>query len=469
MESSTSRLSRIEGVMELLPHTFAWAKSGGKWQAFDYLAHIGMEIAKAVHKGNGRIIVNMPPRVGKTKFIGQWVPLWFLNLFPEKFVILCSYAAEIAEMSGRIVRNEIENNDAIDLELSGDSTAADNWHTSKGGGMITAGIGGPITGKGGHLLLIDDPIKNWKDASSETLKMGQREWFQSTFYTRAEPGATIVILMHRWTEDDLCGWLEAEHSDKWKVIKFPAVAEENDVLGRTPGKALCPKRYDEAAYERIRLGVGEQTWAGLYQQRPAPAEGKIFKKQWWKYWDSEDDLPHMDVVVMSWDLTFDKKNDAAYNVGQAIGMSGNNFYLLGQSRAKAEFTEQIDMIELLHQKHHSGIPLIENKANGAAVISVLKRKFPGIVAIEVKGSKELRAMSVSPLVQSGNVFLPNPSYNPSERKWVSEFIDRFAMFPNVKYKDEIDALIQGITWLRENAANFGFSPFSMEKNSTWGV
>lgn len=455
--------------MELLPHLFAYVKSGGTWQVYDHLAYVGHKIAEAVARGKGRIIVNMPPRIGKTKFIGQWVPLWFLNLFPHKFVILTSYSAEIAEMSGRIVRNEIENNPLIDIELAGDSTAVNAWHTKQGGGMISAGIGGPIVGKGGHLLLIDDPVKNWKDATSETLKLAHREWFQSTFYTRAEPNATMVVLMHRWTEDDLAGWLETDHADDWEVIKFPAIAEENDVLGRKPGQALCPARYGIDGYKQIELGVGSMAWAGLFQQRPAPAEGKIFKKQWWKYWDSEDDLPEMDIKIVTWDLSFDKGNDNAYNVGQVIGMSGNNFYLLGQQRAQAEFTEQIDMVSLGQINNPMATPLIEKKANGAAIISVLKTRFPGIIAIEVKGSKELRAMSVAPTIQAGNVFIPNPSYNPTERKWVAEFIDRFAMFPNVKYKDEIDAFTQGIIWLRENAANLGFTPFSMEKHSTWGV
>jgi hypothetical protein len=145
--------------------------------------------------------------------------------------------------------------------------------------MVTAGIGGPITGRGGHVIIIDDPVKNWEQAMSESFRKKSIEWFNSTLYTRCEPGASIIVLMTLWHQEDLAGYLLSQHSDNWEEIRFPAIAEDNDILGRLPGQALCPERYDEAVLEGIRASLGSRMFASLYQQRPSAEEGNIFKRQ----------------------------------------------------------------------------------------------------------------------------------------------------------------------------------------------
>jgi hypothetical protein len=179
-----------------LPHTYASVISHGTWKPYNVMVMLSNIIATAISKGNGRIIVSLPPRHGKSWFISQYIPAWFLSNWPDQRVILSSYEARFAATWGRRVRNIIKNEGyRCGVSLAEDSTAADNWMTTMEGGMMTAGVGGPITGKGFNLGLIDDPHKNWQEAQSSTIRKMIQEWFDSTFYTRAEPGATIIVLM----------------------------------------------------------------------------------------------------------------------------------------------------------------------------------------------------------------------------------------------------------------------------------
>ena len=259
------------------PHTFAEHVSGGAWLPYKHLAYVGNRIAEKVAEGNGRIIVNMPPRHGKSELLSHWTPVWLLDNMPHKRVILCSYESGFATTWGRKVRNEFEGNPRLRASLRHDSKAAQRWNTPEGGGMTTAGVNGPISGLGGDLMILDDPIKNWQDGYSAVARQYRREWFNSTFYTRQEPGATIVVIMTRWHVDDITGWLAEEHADEWEVICFPAYAEKGDLLGREVGAPLCPERYDAAALANIRAGCGQEVWEGLFQQAPQPiGTGRIY-------------------------------------------------------------------------------------------------------------------------------------------------------------------------------------------------
>jgi len=260
------------------PHTFAHHASGGRWRPYTHLQVIGERIADAVAAGGGRIIVNCPPRHGKSELISHWTPTWMLDSLPASRVILCSYESGIATGWGRIVRNEFEGNDRLRTSLRADSRSAHRWHTPEGGGMIAAGVGGPISGIGGDLLIVDDPVKNWQEAYSGVYRTRLVDWFLSTFTTRAEPGATIIVVMTRWHVDDLTGYLLAEHGQAWTVLSMPATAGGSDLLGRAPGEALCPQRYDRAALAGIRSAVGAQVWEALYQQQPrALGSGRVYE------------------------------------------------------------------------------------------------------------------------------------------------------------------------------------------------
>lgn len=260
-----------------MPYAFAEHVSGGAWKAMPHLRYIGKKILDAISNGNGRLIINMPVRMGKSFFISYWLPIWYLDNYPNKRVILAAYGAELATEWGRRVRNEFAVNPMLSTKLREDSHAAGRWHTPEGGGMMTAGVGGAISGFGGDLILADDLIKNWQEAHSFQSKNMLWEWWKSTFFTRKEPGATVILAMTRWSDDDICARLIADQPEEWKVVRLPALAEDNDPLGRVPGAPLCPERYSLEAMQNDRRDVGAAVWSALYQQNPESySSGRLY-------------------------------------------------------------------------------------------------------------------------------------------------------------------------------------------------
>jgi hypothetical protein len=263
-------------------HTFAEhmsEHSERRWKAWPHLKLISEKIASAIAKGRGRLIVSMPPGHGKSSLISQWTPVWFLDNLPDQRIILASHGAEMAQTWGRTVRNEFEKNPLLTTKLSEDSKAADRWNTPRGGGMKTVGVAGGITGFRANLILIDDPHPTWEDAMSLTHREHVIEWFDGTLYDRCEPGATIILLMHRWHEDDLAGYLIEKHKDPWEVISLPALARAGDPLGRKEGETLCPQRFPQAEMDETHRVTPAHIWAAKYDQNPkGVGAGRIYDR-----------------------------------------------------------------------------------------------------------------------------------------------------------------------------------------------
>lgn len=258
----------LEIARRTLPDVFAEYASRGAFKPFVYQRFIARKIARAIARGGGRLIVNLPSRHGKSELCSHWLPTWFVDNRPDKRIILSSYGAELAQHWGRIVRNEFDRNDLLITHLRDDSKAANRWNTPEGGGMLAVGVGGPVVGFGGDLIVIDDPHKDWKEAHSRVFRNRVIEWFGSTLYSRQEPNATIVLLMQRMHPEDLSGYLISEHSDPWEIVKLPAMAEANDAMSRQLGDPLCPERYDRAALDRIKAGMTLAAWSAMFQQNP---------------------------------------------------------------------------------------------------------------------------------------------------------------------------------------------------------
>jgi hypothetical protein len=243
---------------------------------------------EAIERGEiDRLMIFMPPRHGKSLIGSTLFPAWAMGRHPDWSVIASSYGAELATDFGRRVRNLVSDGLFQSIfpaaKLAGDSTAAHRFSLGKGGNYYAVGAGGPITGRGADLLLIDDPIKNREDANSESYRRNLHEWYESTAYTRLQPEGAIVLISTRWHLDDLAGWLLREHPEEnWAVLTLPAIAEVDEGW-RGEGDALWEKKFPLKRLAQIREAVGGSTWAALYQQRPAAAEGAIFKREWWKY------------------------------------------------------------------------------------------------------------------------------------------------------------------------------------------
>jgi predicted phage terminase large subunit-like protein len=391
-----------------------------------------------------RLMIFMPPRHSKSMTVTETFPSWFIGRNPERRVIEVSYGDSLARKFGKANRNKIAEfgEELFGITLARDNSSVTNWDIEgHRGGMISVGIGGGITGQGADLLIIDDPIKNRKEADSETYReMLWAEW-KDTLSTRLQPGGRVILILTRWHEDDLAGRLLKHEPDKWTVLSLPAVCEsEDDPLGRKIGEALWPEYgFDEKWAEETKRSVGSRTWSALYQQRPSPAEGSMFKRSWWKYYRA---LPaRFDEVIQSWDCAFKDNKDSDYVVGQVWGRIGANKYLIDQVRGQMDFPTTIQAIRNLSARYPSAYAkLIEDKANGTAVIQTLRNEIPGIIAVNPDGGKVARAASASADAEAGNIYLPAPEIAP----WVHDFVEECASFPNGANDDQVDAFTQAM-------------------------
>lgn len=388
------------------------------------------------------VLIEMPPRHGKSLFGTETYPSFYLGKNPDKRVIVSSYSGGLAKKFGRMNRNKFADNagELFGLKVSKDNAAANNWGIEgHKGGMISVGIGGAITGEGADLLVLDDVVKNAKEANSPTYReMVWNEW-ESTLSTRLHDGGSVVVIMTRWHEDDLIGRLLERSPRDWVRLRLPAIAEdEDDLLGREIGEALCPELgFDEEWAEQKKLEVGSRTWSSLYQQRPAPAAGAIFNRSWIKFYKV---LPTLDERLTSWDMTFKGGEGSDRVAGQIWGRKGAEFYLTDSKTDKMDFTSSLQAVKTFHAKHRTPAILIEDKANGPAIINSLQREVPGIIPIQPIGDKVTRASAVAPYWEAGNVYLPDPSIAP----WVDDFIEELVSFPYAKNDDIVDAMSQAL-------------------------
>ncbi|MBM0124564.1 phage terminase large subunit [Pimelobacter simplex] len=269
-----------------------------------------------------------------------------------------------------------------------------------------------------------------------------------------------MLIQTRWREDDMAGWLQREHGDEWDVLNIPAQADhdpekgETDVLGREPGEFMISARGRAVKdwLKKIRE-VGSRAWNALYQGRPAPADGTILKRTWWKRYDvplwleREDGsriVSGFDDLLISWDLTFKKTEGTDYVSGQVWGRRGANAYLLDRVHGRMDFVDTLAAFRRLAARWPQALlKLVEDKANGPAVISMLGNTVGGIVPVEPDGGKEARAAAVSPLVEAGNVWLPSSKLAP----WADDVIEQCAGFPTAAHDDDVDALSQALNRL----------------------
>jgi predicted phage terminase large subunit-like protein len=458
----------VEAVMQepwrLLPSRYAEHMSDGKWIRYAWIAFVMERVRERVLAGNARIVINAPPRHGKSHGLSFWFPAWYLSLFPDRRVILASYGDHFAARWGRMVRDHLRDHEESEVEISKEQHAAADWMTTEGGGMRSVGVGGAITGQGGNLILLDDPHKDWEEALSPTYRRRFWDWFLATLYTRLEPGGSLVVIQTRWHEDDATGKIFDEHTDEWEHICIPAIAEENDALGREEGESLCPERFPAAKLAQIKEAVTSYMFAGLYQQRPAPLEGGTLKRDWFGRYT---DLPtSFDQMLQSWDLTF-KSTGSSYVVGQVWGRKDADFYLAHQVRDRLDFPGTLRAIERVSKQWPDvTTKLVEEAANGHAVIATLRDKVPGIVGVKPAGSKEARLVAVSGLVESGNVWIPEQSV----ASWADDFIEEAVVFPNGANDDQVDAMTMALSRLRTQGPGFKMDiPDGGQRPSPWSI
>lgn len=393
-------------------------------------------------------MVFLPPRHSKSETVSRLFSAYYLYRHPDRWVGLNSYAAELAYTLSRAAR---ENYLAGGGAVKHDAKAVKHWETGAGGGMWSAGVGGPITGKGFHLGIIDDPLKNAEEASSEVMREKQKEWYRSTFYTREEPGGAIILIQTRWNEDDLSGWLLSEESaespDRWHILDLPAIAEplpefpESCTLHedwRQPGEALCPERYNLEKLNHIKDRIGTYYFSALYQQRPTPLEGGLFHRAWFK--EFVPAVPSDALYVRYWDKAGAAPGKGDYTVGFLMARDQVGLFYLcdvvrGQWRADERNviilqTAAQDKAQYGRVAIHVEQPPGLAKESTEAVI----RMLAGFVVYPdpVTKDKVERAEPFSAQAAAGNVQMLAGAWNRT-------FLDELCAFPNAAHDDQVDA------------------------------
>ena len=463
----------LETAVRLTPATLAYHITRGLWSPANHLLYVASIIARELLEGNAHIIVSMPPRHGKSELISVHTPTWFLDLFPEDPVILATYGADLSQTFSRRVRDTLielggqDNKPSPAHILAGrprlrttvrsDVQQAGNFLTPQGGGMVAVGVGGPITGKGAKLLLVDDYIKNAEDAASPTSQQQKYDWFTSTAYTRLEPGGSVVILATRWDKNDLIGMLKANQGDfqgVWKIIEIPAIAFNDgtvDPLGRAPGEALWPERYPVKRLQQIKSMLGQFYWQAEFQQQPINKEDVQFEGDLVKI---SDDLPHLSRTrnLRSWDLAGTEGKKGDWTVGTLMSQDGppkktaTKTYIREVKRER--FAQKELEALLLDTAHADGfeIPIFieqEPGSSGKNYAAYLRDTVLKGFKVTVKApqsNKWLKAQPFFAATARGSVVLQKAAWNTI---WKKEFED----FPGGKNDDQVDSSSQGFNEL----------------------
>lgn len=417
-------------------------------------------------------MVFLPPQTGKSEIVSRSFPAWMLGVNPNARIILASYSADLATSFNRdcqkimtsqqyaeIFPNTRINNKRVVTTSEWKRTANFFEVIEKRGYLFSVGVGGSTTGRAADILIIDDPIKDYVDACSAVMRQRRIDWFNTVAQTRLSKDGHIILMHTRWHETDLAGYLLKaqemdEGSTQWEVISIPAAGNPGakyrhvkDV--REKDDPLWPEfKGDRAHIQKVKTDVGERAWSSLYQQEPKVQGGNIIKEEWIKlYTELPFKLQNLQPgnMIQSWDLQF-KKTGTSFTVGMTIAKYGEDFYLLAIWRKKADIidtqTAMLDMAKAFPMCH---TVLVEDKANGPAILTLLKNKINGMIPVLPELSKDERLHIIAPIFEAGHVFIPA---NHPETK---EIINELTTFPASENDDIVDAFSQGLTHFYEQS------------------
>lgn len=475
----------------------------------DHLSYLSDRLRQAVGKveqGESQyIVVSMPPRAGKSQMTSIYLALWILSMHPSWPIGLISHDPSLATLWGRAIRAMVEERGKeLGISLAKDAGAAGEWQTTEKGGVLSRSHGQSITGRGFKVLICDDLVKDFADAHSQVKRDALWEWWTANAITRQNGPWLVVFIGTRWHEDDILGRLVSPEydgdPDMWEVIKFPAIAEDHDVLGRQPGEPLISPLLEETPeqalvrWQGVKKAVGSYNWSALYQQSPSPSKGMIFDVDWWRFWtinpasasrleDGELD-PNGKVVLLnptedlrsarwsdSWDMAFKDTRSSDYVVGQRWAQVGVRRYLMLQERGRMSFPVTLKRVKLwgdpagaIAYNPFVYERFVEDKANGTAVIATLREEIMGLIPVNPTESKEARARAITPEAEAGHVFLPYPGDPGNE--WVADLLSELREFPNGAHDDQVDALTQYLNKVRQPVGGSVSNPNKMGQRAT---
>jgi predicted phage terminase large subunit-like protein len=422
-----------------------------------------------------RLLITIPPRSGKSTIASVMWPTWSWIRFPGLRWLCTSYAQSLstrdALRSRRILQSAWYQQRWGDrFKLTGDQNTKTRYDNDRTGYRIASSVGGANTGEGGDILLVDD-AHNLEEIHSETIRQGVLTWWDEVMASRLNDPKTgaFVIIMQRAHEQDLAGHVldqgEYVHLNlPMEYVPTTYSFHEHLVDPRTePGELLCPERIGPAEVESLKNRLGQTAYAGQFQQMPAPAGGGIFKRWWWRYWQPKGmhlppvmvQVPGGDLlaihpvelpeefteVILSWDMAFKDLQDSDYVAGHVWGRLGADKYLLDRDHRRLDFPNSQKAVRAMCAKWpQAHAKLIEDKANGPAIIASLKHEIPGLIPVDPGGGKVARAHAVAPVLEAGNVYVPHPQLYP----WVDAYLHEHDVFPAGAHDDDVDATTQAL-------------------------
>ncbi len=385
--------------------------------------------------------------------IGEYFPAWYLGLNPDHRVIYTSYEADFAASWGMKARNVLEEwgQELFSVRVNSRSSAAKRWDIEEHkGGMNTAGARGPITGKGAHVFVIDDPVKSDQEAESKTFQERNYDWFRSVARTRLRKDGAIILVMTRWNENDLAGKLlqaAKDGGEQWTVLKLPALAKENDLLGRKEGEPLCPELHDRSSLLDTKDTLGSYWWSALYDQEPAPQGGTIFKRSWFQYFREEgqyyvllrsDSSPKRVEKSRCWifqtcDPAATEKEKSDFFVLATWAVTPDkDLLLLDVFREKAETVKHKKILKSQFDRWQPKFQGVENRTFGLNIIQECKGEGLPVKALDADVDKVARARPVAARYEVGTV------YHRQNAPWLTEWEDELVTFPNGQKDDQVD-------------------------------
>lgn len=406
-----------------------------RWD-WSHVRYICEALERVTRGETRRVMIACPPRHGKSALVTVRYATHRIVRDPTTNVIVAAYGAELASTFSREARRLAQHSD---VELDETRQTAADWRTVQGGGMRAIGVGGGITGHGADLIVIDDPMRSREDAQSERQRDRVWDWYRNDLYTRLEPDGAIILIMTRWHTDDLAGRLLAQDADAWEVVNLPALAEDDDPLGRAPGEALCPERFDEAALEGIRDEIGTWSFAALYQQHPLPDEGAMARREWFRVGRPPDN-PNVR-RVRAWDLAATAQSvtasDPDYAAGTLMARYGGTWYIEDVVRERRGPGEIQELIASVARQDGHGVPIVIEREPGSAgkiLLASLGKRLAGwrVYGPVVSGQKLTRALPFLAQAELGNVVL-------ADANWRHAWLDEVCSFPVGGHDDQVDS------------------------------